>query len=179
MEIRFLTSDDANEWWRLRLEALQGDPEAFSSSAEEHQSLSLEDVRSRLGSPTGDSFVVGSFDEGRLVGMVGFYREKGLKTRHKGRIWGVYVTPSHRVKGLARLIMDRVLDRAQSIDGIEQILLSYTTTQAAAKRLYVSLGFEPFGREPRALKVFGNFIDEEYMVLLKRAVRDGAGIQRS
>jgi ribosomal protein S18 acetylase RimI-like enzyme len=165
MEIRFLISDDANEWWRLRLEALQGDPEAFSSSAEEHQSLSLEDVRSRLGSPSGDSFVAGAFDDGRLVGMVGFYREKGLKTRHKGRIWGVYVTPSHRATGVARMVMQKVLERAKTIDGVEQILLSYTTTQAAAKRLYISFGFTSFGCEPRALKVFGRFIDEEYMVL--------------
>lgn len=165
MEIRLLTSNDANEWWRLRLEALQGDPEAFSSSAEEHQSLSLEDVRSRLGSGSVDSFVFGAFDDGRLVGMAGFHREKGLKTRHKGRIWGVYVTPGHRSKGVARLIMQKVLERGKSIDGIEQILLSFTTTQEAARRLYVHFGFESFGREPRALKVAGNFIDEEYMVL--------------
>ena len=47
MEIRFLTPDDAAEYWRLRLEALQRDPEAFGSSAEEHQSLSLEEVGAR------------------------------------------------------------------------------------------------------------------------------------
>ena len=168
MEIRFLNSEDANEWWRLRLEALQGDPDAFSSSAEEHQSLILEDVRSRLGSPGGDSFVAGAFDEGRLIGMAGFYREKGLKTRHKGRVWGVYVTPSHRAKGVARLIMQNLLQRAMTIDGVEQIMLSVTTTQEAARRLYVSFGFESFGREPRALKVNGNCIDEEYMALLTK-----------
>ncbi len=25
--------------------------------------------------------------------MAGFYREKGLKSRDKGRVWGVYITP--------------------------------------------------------------------------------------
>ena len=49
MEIRYLTTDDAGEWLRLRLDALQGDPEAFSASLEEYQSLSLEEVRKRLG----------------------------------------------------------------------------------------------------------------------------------
>src|SRR5271157_1811055 len=62
MEIRFLNGGDAGEYWRLRLEALQGDPEAFSSSAEEHQSLSLDEVGRRLGSDGADSFVVGAFD---------------------------------------------------------------------------------------------------------------------
>jgi len=87
MEIRFLTGHDASEWWRLRREALEGDPEAFSASAEEHRCLSLEEVRKRLGSEGGDQFVVGAVQEGRLIGTAGFYREKNLKTRHKGRIW--------------------------------------------------------------------------------------------
>jgi hypothetical protein len=60
----------------LRLEALQGDPEAFSSSVEELESLTMEDVRRRLGSGS-DSFVVGVFEEGKLLGIAGFHRESG------------------------------------------------------------------------------------------------------
>lgn len=59
-KIRFLIADDASENWRLRLEALENDPEAFSASEEEHRSLSLEEVRRRLGSQGGDQFVVGA-----------------------------------------------------------------------------------------------------------------------
>ena len=91
MEIRLLTRDDAGEWWRLRLEALESDPEAFSASAEDHRSLSLDEVRKRLGIGRDDQFVVGAWEDGRLVGMAGFYRETGPKVHHKGRIWGVYV----------------------------------------------------------------------------------------
>ena len=87
MEIRFLTTDDAGEWRRLRLEALQRDPEAFSTSLEEYQSLSLDEVKRRLWSDP-DAFQVGALDEGRLMGMAGFYRERGPKLRHKGRVWG-------------------------------------------------------------------------------------------
>ncbi len=86
MEMRYLTAGDAGEWLRLRLEALQGDPEAFSASLEEYQSLSLEDVRKRLGFGAKDAFVAGAFEDGRLQGCAGFYRDKGLKTRHKGRV---------------------------------------------------------------------------------------------
>jgi hypothetical protein len=87
MEIRFLTGDDAGEYWRLRLEALEGDPEAFSASAEEHQCLTLDEVRRRLGAKGGDHFVVGAVENGRLAGTAGFYRETGLKSRHKARVW--------------------------------------------------------------------------------------------
>jgi len=165
MEIRFLTVDDAGEYWRLRLEALEGDPAAFSASAEEHRSLSLEEVRKRLGSEAGDQFVVGALQEGRLIGMAGFYREKNLKTRHKGHIWGVYVTPAGRGAGVGRRILQRVLNRLAEIEGLEQVLLSVAATQTTAFRLYRALGFEVFGCEPRALRIGERFIDEQYLVL--------------
>jgi hypothetical protein len=76
MQVRFLNADDAVEWRRLRAEALEMDPEAFSSSLEEHARLSLDDVKKRLGE-TGDSFVAGAFDNGQLVGIAGFHRETG------------------------------------------------------------------------------------------------------
>jgi ribosomal protein S18 acetylase RimI-like enzyme len=164
MEIRFLTTDDASEWLRLRLEALKHDPAAFSASLEEYESLSVEEVKRRLWSST-DAFVVGATEGGRLIGMAGFYREQGSKSRHKGRVWGVYVSPAVRGKGIGRGMMRKLMERGTRVNGVEQLLISVTSTQTAAIKLYRSLGFEPFGREPRALKVGGEFIDEEYMAL--------------
>jgi len=163
-EIRLLTADDAGEWLRLRIEALQGDPEAFSASLEEYQSLSLEEVKRRLWAD-GSAFVVGAFDGGRLEGMAGFYREKGPKSHHKGRVWGVYVTPARRGTGQGKRIMQVLLEGASAIPGVEQVLLSVAASQTAAIGLYRSLGFESFGREPRALKIGDRAIDEEYMIL--------------
>jgi ribosomal protein S18 acetylase RimI-like enzyme len=165
MEIRSLTNDDASEYWRLRLEALEGDPEAFSSSAQEHRSLSLEEVRKRLGSESGEQFVVGAVQEGRLIATAGFYREKGLKTRHKGRIWGVYVTPAGRGAGIGKRMFQKVMERVAEMDGLEQVLLSVAATQTAAFRLYCSFGFQVFGCEPRALRIGDRYIDEQYLVL--------------
>ena len=163
-EIRVLIPDDASEWIRLRLEALEGDPQAFSASLDEYRSLSLDEVKKRLWS-TPNAIVVGAFDEGKMAGMAGFYREKNPKTRHKGHIWGVYVSSSQRGRGLGRQMMIALLERAAAIPGIEQVLLSVTSGQAAALSLYRSLGFEIFGTEPRALNVNGQFIDEHYLVL--------------
>lgn len=168
MEIRYLTAEDAGEWLRLRLEALQGDPEAFSASFDEYKSMSIEEVRRRLGFDVEDAFVVGTFEDGRLQGCAGFYREKGLKSRHKGRVWGVYVSPERRGSGAGKKMMEMLLERSAAVEGVQQILLSVTATQVAAIRLYRSLGFSSFGREPRALKVGERFIDEEYMVLRVR-----------
>jgi RimJ/RimL family protein N-acetyltransferase len=38
--------------------------------------------------------------------------------------------------------------------------------QLTARRLYESLGFQAFGREPRALPVNGRYLDEDYMALM-------------
>ena len=173
MEIRLLTAGDAGEWWRLRLESLQGDPSAFSASAEEHMSLGLDEVRRRLGVEGSDMFVAGAFEDGQLAGMAGFYREKGLKSRHKGRVWGVYVTPAKRGTGVGRRVLQRVLDHGTAMPGVEQILLSVTASQTAALALYRSLGFVSFGCEPRALKIGDRFVDEEYMVLRVEGRKQG------
>ncbi len=163
MEIRFLSPDDAGEWLRLRLEALQCDPEAFSASLEEYQALSIGEVKRRLWS-SADACVAGAFEGNNLIGMAGLYRDQGPKTRHKGRIWGVYVTASKRGQGVGRRLMEALLDRAAHIPGMQQVLLSVTSTQQPAVALYRSLGFEVFGTEPRALKVDGRLIDEHYLV---------------
>jgi RimJ/RimL family protein N-acetyltransferase len=163
MEIRFLAGNDANQYWRLRLESLERDPDAFRSSVEEHRALSMEEVARRLGMGEAEQFVVGALEDGRLLGTAGFYRDKGPKVRHKGRVWGGYVTAAPRGSGLGKRMLHKVLERATAIEGIEQVLLSVATTHTAATQLYGSLGFVPFGREPRALLVNGCFIDEEYM----------------
>src|SRR5215471_6653231 len=141
MHIRLLTSADKDEWWRLRLESLEHDPEAFSSSVVEHRNLSVPEVQKRLDMGR-DSFIVGAFENQHLIGMAGFHREPGPKLHHKGRIWGVYVTQAHRGQGVGRQILGVLLDRVRGIEGVEQISLSVTSTQTAARALYLSLGFE-------------------------------------
>jgi ribosomal protein S18 acetylase RimI-like enzyme len=108
---------------------------------------------------------LGAFVDGGLVGTAGFYRSKNLKERHKGHIWGVYVTSAMRGSGVGRSIMSAVLERAARVEGIEQIGLLVATTQVAAMGLYQSLGFRSFGCERWALKIGERYVDEEHMVL--------------
>lgn len=165
IEIRALTADDVEAYWQCRLGALEHDPEAFSSSVEDHLKLSRDEIRRRLTADPANNFVFGVFVNCELQGTAGFVRETQPKMRHKGRIWGVYLKAEMRGRGIGRGMMESLLERAAKIDGLEQIVLSVAATQAAAIALYRSLGFMPFGCESRALKVGDRYIDEEYMTL--------------
>jgi ribosomal protein S18 acetylase RimI-like enzyme len=168
MEIRRLTETDAESYRKLRLEALQREPHAFTESPAEHVVLTLEAIKKRLGS-SDDNFVLGGFMDGQLIATAGFFRRHGEKIDHRGEIWGVYVSDECRGKGLGRTLLRELIRLIQLLPGIEQVALGVSTSNAGAKRLYESLGFEVYGCEKRALKIGETYIDEELMVLYFRS----------
>mgnify|MGYP005749085383 CR=1 FL=1 len=165
MKIRILTEEDVSKYQVCRLNALKTNPEAFSSTYEREAAFSIETVKERI-NPTSDKFVLGAFDNKEtLVGIVTFFRETGLKTKHKANVYGMYVAPEARGKGVAKHLMQELINKAKEIDGVEQLLLTVVQDNVSAKKLYNSLGFEVYGVERNALKVNGEYLDEDWMVL--------------
>ncbi len=163
VNIRQLNPADFSAFWPVRLLALQESPQAFGASYEESLALPEHEAIGRL-SPKDGGFVLGAFGSD-LLGIAGLARHSGAKVRHKAYIWGVYVVPSARGTGVARMLMERLLEQCRTIDGLEEVTLSVVTSNASAKRLYQSLGFSVYGLEKRALKIDTEYFDEELMSL--------------
>jgi len=165
--IRELGPDDLEAFSRVRLHGLVHHPRSFWETTEEFQSKPAEEHLKTLREISTDEgkFMLGAFTDDELVGIVGFSRDTGLKGRHRGMIWGMYVLDSHQGKGLGRKLMDAAITRAKQIPEMEVLFLFVAPENAPARRLYTGVGFKTYGIEPYSMKFDGKFYDEEMMYL--------------
>ena len=56
-----------------------------------------------------------------MIGVVGFYREKRVKLRHKATIWGMYVTSQYRRLKVGQSLISEAINIAKSMEGLEQL----------------------------------------------------------
>jgi len=161
MEIRVLVSADAEKCQALRLQALLECPTAFSSSYEEERETPLAEVARRL--MPADTVVFGAFDGQRLVGTAVLHRETRRKRAHIAVVWGMYVDPGFRRRGVGRKLVERLLSHAAQMRGLRKITLGVNAANPAAIALYEAVGFESFGVEPGFLLVDGVLQDEVHM----------------
>jgi ribosomal protein S18 acetylase RimI-like enzyme len=136
-EIRRLTPDDADELWKLRLTALETEPQAFRETAAEHRQKTMASFAARLSRDGSCNCVYGAFEGGALVGMAGSYR----KDEQRAWIWGVFVLPQYRGQGISRALLEALLDEIRSVPRLNSIHLTVAVTQEPARRLYRSCGF--------------------------------------
>lgn len=156
--IRRLGPADVAAYRTLRLEALRSHPEAYSSSFEDELKEPTEFFARRIPS------IFGCFVGDTLVGTASLVVATGLKLRHKGLVVGVFLDPAHRGRGLARALMEAVIEAARA-DGLVALRLGVTIGNEPAERLYRALGFRQYGVEVDAIRVGGVGFDEALMAL--------------
>ena len=162
--VRCLEPAEADILIPLRREALASEPLAFGASMEDDRALAPERLRASL-ADTGKFAIIGAFESGTLVGMAGLFRMDTLKARHRAGIWGMFVTPAARGRGVGAAILRAAVERARAWPGIVQVHLSVTETSEAAARLYRAMGFHEWGVEPRAMHWQGRYVNEHHLVL--------------
>lgn len=167
--IRPFRADEAVAWRTIRLQALRDAPEAFGQTLEAAESLSMQHFEDTVSGPFPP---FAAFEGSDPVGTAGFYILGGPKMSHRGVLWGMYVTPSHRRLGIGGRLIAAIIDHARG--RVEQIHLHVVTTNFAAYNLYRRMGFLAYGVEPRALRHAGRDFDEAMMVrMLDRPANGG------
>lgn len=177
VEIRPLTPEDAPEYRALRLRGLGEAPEAFGSTHAEEVGRPMTVMAERLGpTPDGTPRVtlgayVGEHGARVLVGVVTCVQAARPKERHKAALFGMYVAPEARGRGIGRALVDRAVAEARGWPGVARIVLTVVERATAARALYRAAGFRPFGLEPDAFRQDGVSDAVELMTLDLRADR--------
>lgn len=76
--IRQLETADSKQYYKIRLLGLGLHPEAFGTGAEDWSKVTDEQIISLLQSSNRDDFILGNFENGELVGVIGLKREKKI-----------------------------------------------------------------------------------------------------
>ena len=163
LTIRPAVVADAPALFELRRQALRNHPEAFSSDQTREDARGVDFWAQRI-EDVADSVIYVAAAGPDLVAMTGVYRESQAKLHHLAAVWGVYVQPEYRGRGLATQMIDAGIAWARERD-VLMLKLAVVTTNTAAIRCYVRAGFRVYGVEPKALQHDSVFYDELLMAL--------------
>jgi GNAT superfamily N-acetyltransferase len=135
MEIRTLVPSDADMYLSIRLVVLQKNSEAFATSYEEEMKRPADKYHFQ----SEDSFTLGAFENGELIGVVTLVKEKLKKLRHKAHIVAMYVSPEKQGFGIGKALLHEVIKKAKDIQDIEQLNLSVVSKLIIERKSYIHL----------------------------------------
>lgn len=162
-QIRILTAEDAVELFALRRGALLDTPYAFLASPGDDLAASEAAVHEMLKrAPT--SVVFGACTP-QLVGLLGLHRAHQVKAAHKVNLWGMYVAPAWRKRGVGEKLLGAAVSYARGLPGVSTVRLSVSGSASAARHLYEKVGFKIWGEEPDAMRIDGRPTIEHHMSL--------------
>lgn len=174
-----LAGSDTARYIRLRRRMLLDSPWSFAASPDDDVALQQDQLAGYLGEMEKAIFAVEEPDISsgmrepagglpELVAAASIRRETQCKFRHRAGLWGVFVDPDHRVRGLGRVVVSAAVEVARSWPGVDYVDLGVSENAPAAQSLYESLGFRAWGREPEATEYDGRRYDEIHMTLRLR-----------
>lgn len=162
--IRALDANDLERYIALRQRALRECPLAFSSSPETDFASSAEALEAQIdGAP--HWMIFGAFEDAKIAGAVGLFRSRHAKSAHRMQVWGMYVAPEFRGRGIGAQLLYAAIAHARALADVAWIDLGVTTAAPAARTLYERAGFVPFGTQHDALRFEGNSADEVFLTL--------------
>jgi ribosomal protein S18 acetylase RimI-like enzyme len=170
MLIRPVQMSDVEAFRAMRLEAVRDYPLAFTADLAETSARPIDWWRDLIARNSGDGaasvIMVADAGEGagELAGMTGLFSPTQPKLSHAASIWGVYVRPHYRGRGIGEQLLRACIEWARAKDFVT-VKLSVVEGNDVARRCYQRVGFTTYGVEPLAVRWEGKYYDETLMAL--------------
>lgn len=165
LRLRRLGAVDAEAFSLLRRTVTAENPVPMGLTLEEELTRPIQGFREQLSYPEPNA-AFGAFVGEELVGSAALaWPSKFPSSRHKATLWGTFVSPRYRRRGVARTLLSEVLAHARA-KSVRRINLTVYVPNVPAVRFYQALGFRTHGSEPEAICIADTFYDGQFMSLL-------------
>ena len=163
--VRKLQPHESSLYRSIRLACLKNAPDHFGSTYEEEVNTPKLKFEHFIEKDSNENFMFGAFNDGKLIGIVGFDRMERQRARHRGEVAQMYVDAAYRGQNVGERLLRGLVEQAFSVEGIEQLQLSVIAGNNAAITLYEKVGFKAYGLQPRYFKVGDRYMDQLFMQL--------------
>lgn len=140
IEIRQFKPEEWQTYKAVRLKALESDPRFFSASFDESRGLPDQKWQEDLLSP--DIAVFGVFRHGDVIGLTGIAIDRNDPAKETAKLWGSWLEPQWRGKGLSRKIYETRLNWAKARPPVKRVTVSHRKSNAISKRANQRWGFK-------------------------------------
>ena len=156
---------DLEKFKKVRLEALELEPQAFGDSFSVLSKKKDNYWKKELSAKWKAWY--GVFDNNKLVGIGSIKFVKSLKFNHIAHLSGIYVKKEHRGKGIGKQLFKTRIDEAFKNEKIKKLKLIVNTSQTNAISLYKSFNFREVGRLEAEFRLGDTFCDAILMELVR------------
>ena len=153
-QVRPIAAEEWRSYKRVRLQALQESPNAFSTTLADMLQRSDDGWANRTAeaAASDNNYQLFAEVDGEPVGLAGGWIDSA--TPDLAHLFQVWVAPEYRCLGIGQKLVEMVIEWAKTkhVSNLELgVTLSDPPESSPARRLYERLGFEIFG-EPEPLR---------------------------
>jgi RimJ/RimL family protein N-acetyltransferase len=139
VSIRQLKENDWREFAQIRLKALLTDPKVFGSNYERELQMTEADWREKLRATDNAIFLL--YENETPVGITCVSVDRNDATQKTALLWGSWLAPEFRGKGLSELMYRTRIDWARRQPTVEKITVAHRASNVSSKFANQKHGF--------------------------------------
>ena len=147
ISIRQIDEKDWENFRSIRLKALRSDPEVFGSNYEKESAKSDDDWIEWVNRENGRIFLI--YDGSKLIGMTGIYFGDGAEDRETAFLWGSWLEPEYRRKGISKQMYEMRIAAAKQEPEIKKVVVSHRESNLASRFANRKHGFKLTNRKEK------------------------------